>query len=185
MGNVRDYAVITLGYWVFTLTDGALRMLVLLYLHQRGYTALTLASLFLLYEAAGMVTNLVGGWLGARFGLKHTLSSGLLLQALALGLLCVDPELLTVAWVMTVQGLSGIAKDLTKTSAKSYIKKLLPREGGGTAFAPGVYGLLYGMGAGPREGLHACLLGSAVFVVAAVLGTLVLRGIEHRAHVRG
>lgn len=124
--NVRDYAIITGTYWVFTLTDGALRMLVLLYLHELGYAPLALASLFLLYELFGVVTNYTGGRIGARFGLKSTLSSGLSLQVVALGLLCAPASWLSVPYVMAAQALSGIAKDLTKMSSKSYIKLVLP-----------------------------------------------------------
>ena len=126
MRNVRDYAIITLTYWVFTLTDGALRMLVLLYLNQLGYSPLAIASLFLFYEFFGVVTNFVGGWLGARFGLKSTLFGGLSLQLLALTMLWINPDWISVPYVMVAQGLSGIAKDLTKMSSKSYIKLVVP-----------------------------------------------------------
>jgi hypothetical protein len=124
--NLRDYAVVTGSYWAFTLTDGALRMLVLLFLRERGFTPLELATTFLLYELAGMGTNLLGGWLGARFGLATTLFSGLALQIAACTLLALDASLLTVPFVMTLQGLSGVAKDLTKMSSKSYVKLVVP-----------------------------------------------------------
>lgn len=126
MRNLRDYAVITAGYWVFTLTDGAMRTLVLFYLHQLGYTPLEVVSLFLLYEVFGVVTNLVGGWIGARFGLKSTLFSGLGLQVIACSLLAARADSLTVPLVLLAQALSGIAKDLTKMSSKSYIKLVVP-----------------------------------------------------------
>ncbi|MDJ0974210.1 MAG: organoarsenical effux MFS transporter ArsJ [Planctomycetota bacterium] len=124
--NVRDYVIITLTYWVFTLTDGALRMLVLLYLHDIGYPPLSIASLFLFYELFGVITNFLGGWIGARFGLKSTLWSGLALQLIALSMLALNAHALTVPFVMVAQGLSGIAKDLTKMSSKSYIKLVVP-----------------------------------------------------------
>ncbi|MDJ0523181.1 MAG: MFS transporter, partial [Planctomycetota bacterium] len=124
--NVRDYVIITLTYWVFTLTDGALRMLVLLYLHDIGYSPFEIASLFLFYEFFGVVTNFLGGWIGARFGLKSTLWSGLSLQLVALSMLAIGADALTVPYVMVAQGFSGIAKDLTKMSSKSYIKLVLP-----------------------------------------------------------
>ena len=127
MRGLRDYAVITASYWAFTLTDGALRMLVLLYLHQLGRSPLEIASLFLFYEFFGVVTNLVGGWIGARFGLKSTLTVGLCLQIAALGLLAWRAQELTVLAVMVAQALSGVAKDLTKMSSKSYVKLLVPR----------------------------------------------------------
>lgn len=126
MDKVREYAIITGTYWAFTLTDGALRMLVLLHLYERGYSPLELASLFLLYEFFGVVTNLYGGWLGARVGLKWTLGAGLSFQLAALGMLCVPTAWLSVAYVMSAQALSGIAKDLTKMSSKSYIKLVVP-----------------------------------------------------------
>ncbi len=131
MNRLRDYATVTGAYWAFTLTDGALRMLVLLYLNERGYAPLAIASMFLFYEFFGVVTNLLGGWLGARFGLTTTLFAGLALQIGALGMLAVDPAWLTVPYVMVAQGFSGIAKDLTKMSSKSYIKLVVPegREG--------------------------------------------------------
>ncbi len=127
---MRQYALITASYWAFTLTDGALRMLVVLHFHQLGYSPLDIALLFLFYELFGVVTNLLGGWLAARIGLTATLIGGLLLQIGALGMLLVDPAMLTVAWVMAAQALSGIAKDLNKMSAKSGVKLVVDdREG--------------------------------------------------------
>ncbi|WP_430437015.1 hypothetical protein [Oceanibaculum nanhaiense] len=137
-GDIRRYAIVTAAYWGFTLTDGALRMLVLLHFHTLGYTPFELALLFLLYELAGMATNLVGGWVGARFGLKLTLHLGLALQIVALALLALlDPGwsgLVAVAYVVAAQGLAGIAKDLTKMSAKSAIKLVVPGESAGLLF---------------------------------------------------
>ncbi|HEX5136501.1 MAG TPA: organoarsenical effux MFS transporter ArsJ [Planctomycetota bacterium] len=126
MRNVRDYAIITACYWAFTLTDGALRMLVLLYLNGRGYSPLEIASLFLFYEFFGVVTNFVGGWVGARFGLRSTLFAGLSIQILACLMLTAREALLTVPYVMVAQALCGIAKDLTKMSSKSYIRLVVP-----------------------------------------------------------
>lgn len=126
MTNLRDYATVTAAYWGFTLTDGALRMLVLLHFHRLGYSPLDIAVLFLLYEAMGVVTNFLGGWVGARFGLRITLFAGLAVQILALVMLSgLDPAWLaafSVAYVMVAQALSGIAKDLTKMSSKSAVK---------------------------------------------------------------
>ncbi len=127
--GLRQYLLITGNYWAFTLTDGALRMLVLLQFHQLGYSPLQLALLFLLYEFCGVVTNLLGGWLGARIGLNRTMNLGLSLQLVALGMLLVPTEWLQLVWVMAAQALSGIAKDLNKMSAKSAVK-LLVNEGG-------------------------------------------------------
>ncbi len=122
----RQYALVTGNYWAFTLTDGALRMLVVLHFHQLGYGALAIALLFVFYEFFGIVTNLVGGWLGAHYGLNRTMNTGLALQMLALAMLLVPAAWLTVPWVMAAQALSGIAKDLNKMSAKSAIKTLVP-----------------------------------------------------------
>lgn len=131
---VKQYLVVTGNYWAFTLTDGALRMLVVLYFHQLGYNALEVAMLFLLYEFFGVVTNLLGGYLGARLGLNRTMNMGLFLQIMALAMLLLPDVYLTIAWVMIAQALSGIAKDLNKMSAKSAIKSLLPEDAQGALF---------------------------------------------------
>jgi len=136
VNNIRNYAVITGGYWAFTLTDGAIRMLVVLYFHQLGYTPLAIASLFLFYEFFGIVTNLVGGWLGARFGLNTTMHVGMLLQVFALLMLTVPTEYLTIIYVMAAQALSGIAKDLNKMSAKASVKLFVPTTTGNKASNP-------------------------------------------------
>ncbi|WP_105199232.1 organoarsenical effux MFS transporter ArsJ [Pseudoalteromonas sp. T1lg10] len=125
---LQQYGVITANYWAFTLSDGALRMLVVLYFYQLGYTPLAIAMLFLFYEFFGVVTNLVGGWLGARIGLNRTMQLGMALQIGALAMLLVDKSLLTVLWVMAAQALSGIAKDLNKMSAKSAIKLVVKEQ---------------------------------------------------------
>lgn len=125
--EVRQYMMVTGNYWAFTLTDGALRMLVVLHFHQLGYSPLQIAMLFLFYEFFGVVTNLVGGWLGARLGLNKTMNIGLFLQIVALGMLLVPTALLTVPLVMSAQAISGIAKDLNKMSAKSAIKSLVAK----------------------------------------------------------
>ena len=109
-------------------------MLVLLHLHAQGQTAWALALLLVPYEVAGVITNLIGGFLGARFGLKLPLMLGLALQAIACGLLAVDAAMLTIAYVMLTQVLSGIAKDLTKTSAKAYVRALVPEDRSSTLF---------------------------------------------------
>lgn len=124
--GLKQYLLITGNYWVFTLTDGALRMLVVLHFHQLGYSPLNIALLFLFYEVFGVITNLLGGWLGAILGLNRTMNIGLAIQIIALSMLLVEPSHLTVAWVMIAQALSGIAKDLNKMSAKSAIKLLIP-----------------------------------------------------------
>jgi hypothetical protein len=135
---VRNYALVTGAYWGFTLTDGALRMLVLLHFDRLGYSAVAIAFLFLFYEFFGIVTNLLGGWIAARSGLKVTLYGGLLLQIGALIMLALlqpgwSPAA-SVAYVMAAQALSGIAKDLTKMSAKSAIKVVVPQGEDGALF---------------------------------------------------
>ena len=132
--DVRQYLVITGNYWAFTLTDGALRMLVVLHFHQLGYSPLQVAMLFLFYEIFGVVTNLLGGWLGARIGLNRTMNIGLALQVFALLMLTLPAAWLTLVWVMCAQALSGIAKDLNKMSAKSAIKLLVPGDQQGALF---------------------------------------------------
>jgi len=121
-----QYVIVTLNYWAFTLTDGALRLLVVLFFHGLGFSPLEIAGLFLLYEFFGVVTNLLGGWLATAIGLTITMQLGLALQIIALCMLLVDSSMLTVAYVMVAQALSGIAKDLNKMSAKTSIKSLVP-----------------------------------------------------------
>ena len=129
----KNYALVTAAYWGFTLTDGALRMLVLLHFHRIGYTPVNLAFLFVLYEFFGIVTNLIGGWIGSRWGLKITLFAGLILQITSLLLLAQTQESWSIpfstTFVMATQALSGIAKDLTKMSSKSAVKLLVPSNG--------------------------------------------------------
>ena len=130
LSALQQYGIVTANYWAFTLTDGALRMLVVFHFHQLGYTTLEIAALFLFYEFFGVVTNLYGGWIGARYGLRLTLWVGTLLQILALLMLIPVaagwPKLFSVVYVMAAQAISGIAKDLNKMSAKSAIKTVVP-----------------------------------------------------------
>ena len=124
--GTRNYAIVTAAYWGFTLTDGALRMLVLLHFYRLGYSPFTLAFLFLLYEAMGVVANLIGGWLATRYGIKRMLTVGLFTEIAGFMLMsALSPSwsvALSVAWVVGAQGLCGVAKDLTKTASKSAIK---------------------------------------------------------------
>ena len=130
--QIKQYLIITGNYWAFTLTDGALRMLVVLYFHQLGYSPINIAMLFVFYEVFGVITNLIGGWLGARWGLNKTMNIGLGMQIVALMMLTVPADMLTVVYVMIAQALSGIAKDLNKMSAKSAIKLLVPKGSAGS-----------------------------------------------------
>ncbi len=175
------YIAVTAAYWAFMLTDGALRMLVLLHFHTLGFSAVQLAYLFVLYEIAGMVTNLSAGWIAARYGLTLTLYVGLGLQIVALlALSQLDPAWtvgLSVAYVMTVQGLSGIAKDLAKMAAKSAVKLLAPTEGDGlfrwvavlTGSKNAVKGLGFLLGAALLAGAG---FQGAVIAMAAVLALI-------------
>lgn len=178
------YLTVTVAYWAFMLTDGALRMLVLLHFHTLGFSAISLAYLFLVYEFMGIITNLSAGWIAARFGLTSTLYVGLGLQVIALiTLTFLDaswPVLWSVIFVMLVQGISGIAKDLSKMSAKSAIKILTPDEQGTTLFKwvailTGSKNAVKGLG----FLLGAVMLGiwgfySALYVMAAVLAATLL-----------
>jgi len=133
--SLRQYLTVTGSYWGFTLSDGALRILVLFHFFTLGYSPFTLALLFLLYEAAGIIANLGGGWLATRFGISRMLLLGMALQVLGLMLLsCLDPAfdpVLSVIWVLVAQGIAGLAKDITKTASKSAIKVVRIDEGEG------------------------------------------------------
>jgi MFS family permease len=131
----RNYGLVTAAYWADTLADGASRILVLFFFYELGYTPFELATVFAFYEVFGIATNLVGGWLAARFGLRASLFSGLCVQILALGLLGLVPESwLVVPYVMTAQALSGVAKDLTKMSSKSAVKLVVPEDQEGALY---------------------------------------------------
>jgi hypothetical protein len=138
MNSIRSYTLVTGAYWGFTITDGALRMLVVLHFYKLGYDGISIAFLFLFYEFFGIVTNLFGGWIASRSGVKVTLYGGLALQIFALMMLALlNPhwsEVVSVAYVMVAQALSGIAKDLTKMSAKSAIKVIVPDGTDGALF---------------------------------------------------
>jgi predicted MFS family arabinose efflux permease len=135
--SVRNYLIVTASYWGFTLVDGALRMLVLFHFSQLDYSPFTLAFLFLLYEFAGIIANLGGGWLASRFGIPRMLAIGQSLQIAGLLMLSMlDPAwtaAASVAWVVGAQGIAGVAKDLTKTASKSAIKAISV-EGSGQLF---------------------------------------------------
>ncbi|MDA3857383.1 MAG: MFS transporter, partial [Roseovarius sp.] len=186
--GLAAYLAVTAAYWAFMLTDGALRMLVLLHFHTLGFSPVQLAYLFVLYEIAGMATNLSAGWLAARFGLTATLYAGLGLQVLALlALARLDPAwaiATSVTYVMIVQGLSGVAKDLAKMSSKSAVKLLAPSAPGGlfrwvaalTGSKNAVKGAGFLLGAvllasvGFVASVLAMAAGLAVILVATVLG---------------
>lgn len=179
--GLSAYVAVTAAYWAFMLSDGALRMLVLLHFHTLGFSPVQLAWLFVLYELAGMVTNLSAGWIAARFGLTATLYAGLGVQVLALiALAQLDPGWaigLSVAYVMAVQGASGVAKDLAKMASKSAVKLLAPKEDGGlfrwvsvlTGSKNAVKGLGFLLGAGL---LATVGFVGAVWAMAGVLAVI-------------
>ena len=164
--ELRHYAIVTSGYWAFTVTDGAIRMLVVLYFHLLGYSPLEVAMLFLFYEFFGIVTNLVGGWLGARIGLNKTMHIGMGLQIVALLMLTISEVWLSVPYVMAAQALSGIAKDLNKMSAKASVK-LLANSGDDSRLFKMVSAL---------TGSKNALKGAGFFVGAGLLEWLGFRG---------
>jgi len=186
--GLASYMAVTASYWAFMLTDGALRMLVLLHFHTLGFSPVELAYLFVVYEIAGVVTNLSAGWIAARFGLTTTLYVGLGLQVvalLALAQLDVTWAIgLSVLYVMLVQGLSGVAKDLTKMSSKAAVKLLAPSEGDGlfrwvavlTGSKNAVKGIGFLLGAGllGLVGFTSAILGMA-FVLAVILVAVMMR----------
>ena len=184
---VRDYAIVTAAYWGFTLTDGALRMMVLLHFYRLGYSSFSLALLFLLYEAAGVLANLIGGWLATRYGIARMLAVGMSLQIIGFLLLSLlDPgwtAALSVTWVVIAQGICGVAKDLTKTASKSAIKITADRaqnQGSGQLFKwvawfTGSKNAMKGVG----FFLGGLLLdqlgfGPALWVMAALLGVVLV-----------
>ena len=133
--DMRNYILVTGAYWADTIADGATRVLVLFYFYERGYSPIEVAFLFIFYEVFGIITNLVGGWLAARFGLRTTLLMGLGTQLVALLMLALVPSAwLVVGWVMISQALSGIAKDLTKMSSKSAVKLVVPEDDPGSLY---------------------------------------------------
>ena len=181
--GLAAYIAVTAAYWAFMLTDGALRMLVLLHFHGLGFSPVQLAYLFVLYEIAGVVTNLSAGWIAARFGLTSTLYAGLALQVAALlALTGLDPTwtvAASVAFVMAVQGASGVAKDLAKMSSKSAVKLLAPKGQGGlfrwvallTGSKNAVKGLGFFLGAAllGLVGFQAAVIGMAALLAAILL----------------
>lgn len=186
--SFRNYTLVTAAYWTDTLTDGALRMLILFHFYQLGYSTLAVASLFLFYECFGVLTNLFGGYLGQRLGLHITLFLGLAFQLIALlALATVPPMWLTIPYVMIVQALSGIAKDLTKMSSKSAVKHLTGEAQGKlylwvarlTGSKNAIKGLGFFVGALllSRIGFQPSLFVLAVMVLCALLGSIfLLRG---------
>ena len=183
-GGLGAYICVTLAYWAFMLTDGALRMLVLLHFHTLGFTPVQVAYLFLLYEFMGMVTNLYAGWIAARFGMTKTLYAGLAVQIVGLvALTRLDPGWAlgaSVLFVMGIQGLAGIAKDLTKMSSKSAVRVLVPDEAQGQLFTwvarlTGSKNAVKGLGFLMGAALLATVgFAAALLAMAAALGVVLM-----------
>ncbi|MBD2110422.1 MULTISPECIES: organoarsenical effux MFS transporter ArsJ [Cyanophyceae] len=184
--SLRNYAIITAAYWGFTITDGALRMLVLLHFHVLGYSPFAIAMLFLFYEVFGVVTNFFGGWIGSQVGIRQTLYGGIALQIFALVMLSyLNPDWgvpVQVAYVMAAQAFSGIAKDLTKMSSKSAIRLVVPKEAASRLFKwvavltgskNALKGVGFFVGAALLEGVG---FRPALLSQAAVLGVILLSG---------
>ena len=186
VASARDYLVVTASYWGFTLVDGALRMLVLLHFFKLGYSPFTLAFLFLLYEFAGIVANLAGGWLATRFGIPRMLAAGQALQIAGLVMLsALDPSwsaAASVAWVVAAQGVAGLAKDFTKTASKSAIKATAGDTAGQlfkwVAWFTGSKNAMKGLGffAGGLL-LEAVGFRPALWLMAAMLAAVLLAGL--------
>ncbi len=181
----RNYLIVTASYWGFTLTDGALRMLVLFHFFRLGYTPFTLAFMFLLYEAAGIGANLAGGYFASRFGIPRMLAIGQILQIAGLVMLSLLGEgwsaALSVAWVVGAQGIAGVAKDITKTASKSAIKAT-SAEGSGQLFKwvawfTGSKNAMKGIGFF-LGGLLLDLIGfrPALWLMAALIGVIFVAG---------
>ena len=184
--DLRNYLIVTASYWGFTLVDGALRMLVLFHFFKLGYSPFTLAFLFMLYEFAGIVSNLVGGWLATRLGIPRMLATGQILQIAGLLMLAaLDPQwvaAVSVAWVVAAQGIAGVAKDLTKTASKSAIKAVSTQGNAGlfslvawfTGSKNSVKGIGFFFG-----GLLLEFLGFkvALWLMAALIGVVLVAGL--------
>lgn len=185
--NFKNYILVTLTYWGFTITDGALRMLVLLYFNNIGYTPIQIASLFLFYEVFGVITNFLGGWIGSQLGLKVTLYTGIGLQIFSLVMLSfLNPEWaqwLAVFYVMVAQAFSGIAKDLTKMSTKSAIRLVVPQDAQSALFKwvailTGSKNALKGVGFFLGSALLAGFgFGNSLWIMAAGLSLLMFTGL--------
>ena len=181
--KLRNYVLVTAGYWAFTLTDGALRMLVLLHFNELGYSPVSIAFLFLAYEFMGILTNLLGGWVGSRRGLNRTLVAGLGLQIVALAALTFEradwKQWAAVAFVMAAQALSGVAKDLTKMSSKSAVKTIAGDSNGAlfrlVAILTGSKNALKGVGFFMGASLLSWIgYDDALWAMAAVLAVVVI-----------
>jgi hypothetical protein len=172
--------IVTASYWGFTLTDGALRMLVLFHFFRLGYTPFTLAFLFLLYEAAGIGANLAGGYFASPFGIPRMLAIGQILQISGLLMLsALQPAwgaVASVVWVVIAEGIAGVAKDLTKTASKSAIKAT-SAEGNGQLFRWVAW--FTGSKNAMKGGLLLDLVGfrSALWIMAALLGIIFVAGL--------
>lgn len=129
---LRPFVIISSSYLLFTITDGAIRMIVLLHAYNKSFSALEVSIMFSLYELAGVFTNLAAGLMGAKWGIKFTLIIGLSLQLLSYGLMFGWQDSWTkseaIIYVTVAQMFAGIAKDLTKLGGKTVTKLVTPDE---------------------------------------------------------
>jgi len=128
--RLRPFVIISITYLLFTVTDGAIRMIVLLHAYSKSFSALQVAVMFTLYELAGVFTNLAAGMMGARWGIRFTLIVGLCLQIFSYGLLFGWnddwSQRTAIIYVTIAQMFAGIAKDLTKLGGKTVTKLVTP-----------------------------------------------------------
>jgi len=128
--RLRPFVIISITYLLFTVTDGAIRMIVLLHAYNKSFSALQVAFMFTLYELAGVFTNLAAGMMGARWGIRFTLIVGLCLQIFSYGLLFGWKDdwsqRTAIIYVTIAQMFAGIAKDLTKLGGKTVTKLVTP-----------------------------------------------------------
>lgn len=128
--RLRPFVIISITYLLFTVTDGAIRMIVLLHAYNKSFSALEVAIMFTLYELAGVFTNLAAGMMGARWGIRFTMIMGLCLQILSYGLMFGWQDEWSkeqaMVYVTVAQMFAGIAKDLTKLGGKTVTKLVTP-----------------------------------------------------------
>ena len=84
-----QFYIISICYLIYTITDSALRMIILFELFTRKFDIIAIGVMFSWYEAIGIITNLVGGILGSKHGLRLSLLIGLSNQLLGIGLLSI------------------------------------------------------------------------------------------------
>ncbi|CAM9245362.1 unnamed protein product [Scytosiphon promiscuus] len=140
---MRNLYTAAMSYNGYTVTDGALRLIVLLHAADLGFNAIEIAFMFSAYEVAGVFTNLFGGVAGSKYGLRCTLLTSLTLQIACLAALTQTEPILgdlkeatpgstryleATIYITAWQALAGVAKDLMKLTGKA-TPKLVTKEG--------------------------------------------------------